>query len=58
MLTDWSDGENKEVLPVPAVFMVGKNGKVQYTHYDPNYKKRLEPKELIATAKKMKREGS
>jgi len=39
------------VLPVPAVFLVGKDGKIAYTHYDPNYKKRLGAKELLGAAR-------
>lgn len=38
-------------LPVPAVYVVGKDGKIAFAHTDPNYRKRLPVKDLIAAAK-------
>ena len=43
--------DEKFVLPVPAVFLIGKDGKVAFTHYDPDYKKRLSAEELLKTAR-------
>lgn len=34
-------------LPVPATFVIGKNGKVIYRYFDPNYKVRPSVRELI-----------
>ena len=45
-----SDGAH--ILPVPAVFVVDQQGIIQFVHYDPNYKKRLSPKDILAAAKK------
>ena len=39
------------VLPVPAVFLIGKDGKIAYSHYDPDYKRRLSTEELLKAAK-------
>ncbi|NJN33924.1 MAG: redoxin domain-containing protein [Saprospiraceae bacterium] len=46
-----SNGDNTEgVLPVPSVFFVDKMGKVAFSYIDPNYKKRLSGKLILAIA--------
>lgn len=39
--------ENNDVLPVPATYVIGKNGKISLVHYDPDYKKRFDVKKLL-----------
>jgi len=39
--------DNNMVLPVPATYMIDKDGKISYVHYDPDYKKRSDLKELL-----------
>ena len=36
-----------QTLPVPATFVIGKNGKIKYLQYDPNYKNRSSAKEIL-----------
>jgi len=43
--------DEKFVLPVPAVFLIGKDGKIAFTHYDPDYKQRLSADELLKAAR-------
>jgi len=45
--------EGRYWLPVPAVYIVGKDGKIAFVHTDPDYRKRLPIDELLATAKKV-----
>jgi peroxiredoxin len=38
-------------LPVPAVYLVGKDGRIAYAHWNPNYKVRLSGAELLQAAR-------
>lgn len=38
-------------LPVPAVYIVGKDGHIAFAHWDPNYKVRLSAAELLTAAR-------
>ena len=42
------NGNNGANLPVPAVYLIGKNGKIIYRHFDPNYRKRPSIKEIVS----------
>ncbi|MGQ1909785.1 peroxiredoxin-like family protein [Marinifilum sp. RC60d5] len=42
-----SNGNNDQTLPVPATYVVGKDGKVKYVQYDPNYKNRSNAEEIL-----------
>lgn len=42
-----TEGKATDTLPVPAVYIVDKEGVIQYVHFDPNYIKRLSADELI-----------
>lgn len=44
-------GETRRILPVPAVFLVGKSGKIEFQYVNPDYKLRLHPAILLAAAK-------
>jgi peroxiredoxin len=46
-------GHDSGQLPVPAVFLVNKEGKIVFVHSDPNYKVRLSNEELLAAVKKL-----
>ena len=35
------------MLPVPATYIVGKDGKIEYVHFDENYQKRAEVAEIL-----------
>lgn len=45
-----SGGKNKDVLPVPAVFLTDKAGKVVFTYVNPDYRYRVPGKVLLAAA--------
>lgn len=43
-----SNGKSDNVLPVPATYVIGQDGKVKFVHYDENYKQRAPVEEIIA----------
>jgi peroxiredoxin len=40
-------GNNSWVLPIPATFVVGKDGRVKTRFVDPNYRKRIAIEDLL-----------
>ncbi len=46
-----ASGENHHQLPVPAVFIAGTDGVIQFTYANPDYTVRLKPELLLAAAK-------
>lgn len=42
-------GQNKVEVPVPATFVVDTNGRIAYRFLDPDYTKRAEPADIIAS---------
>jgi len=42
--------DDRFVLPVPALYLVGKDGKIAFSHYDPDYKQRLSREDLLKAA--------
>ena len=42
-----ANGNTSQTLPVPATFVIGKNGKIKYLQYDPDYKNRSTAKEIL-----------
>lgn len=48
-----TSGFNHHALPVPAVFIVDKSGKIVFAHSDPDYRKRLKPSRIIDELKKL-----
>lgn len=51
LLVDFSDGKNEGFLPVPAVFVLNKEGEILFEYINPNYKKRLGEDLLLAVLK-------
>jgi peroxiredoxin len=43
-----ANGSNGAVLPVPAVYIVGKDGNIVFKHFDPDYRKRVSVKEILS----------
>jgi peroxiredoxin len=43
-----ANGENGKVLPVPAVYIINKEGKIVYVYFDENYAKRPSVKEIVS----------
>ena len=46
-----SSGQTHHILPVPAVFILDRTGKVVFVHADPDYKVRMKGAEVLAAAK-------
>ena len=46
-----SSGAKHHILPVPAVFLVGKDGKILFQYVNPDYRVRLHPEIILAAAK-------
>jgi peroxiredoxin len=46
-----SSGYSHQQLPVPAVFLVGRDGTIHFSYVNPNYKVRLAPEVLMAAAR-------
>jgi len=42
-----ANGNDDNVLPVPATFIINQNGQIGYIHFDENYKERLSVSEII-----------
>ncbi|PKQ65279.1 hypothetical protein BZG01_13570 [Labilibaculum manganireducens] len=42
-----SNGNDDQTLPVPATYVIGKDGIVKYVQYDPDYKNRSNAKEIL-----------
>lgn len=49
-LEEWNASEDWS-LPVPAVYVIDREGKIAFAHADENYRKRLKTKKLIETLK-------
>ncbi len=43
-------GNKNHILPHPAVFVADTSGKIRFAHFNPDYKVRLEPKEILKAA--------
>lgn len=41
-----ANGENGANLPVPATYVIGKDGKIKYVFFNPDYRKRASVKEI------------
>ena len=46
-----ASGEKHHLLPVPSVFLAGKDGIIDFVYANPDYKTRLAPEVLLAAAK-------
>lgn len=45
-----ASGQTHHELPVPAVFIVDRGGIIRFAHWNPDYKVRLNPEELLTAA--------
>jgi peroxiredoxin len=48
-----ANGEDVWELPIPATFIVDRDGVVKWASVDPNYTKRPEPSELVRIVKEL-----
>lgn len=46
-----ASGKNHKQLPVPAVFLTDKDGKITFQYVNPDYSQRLHPDVLLAAAR-------
>jgi peroxiredoxin len=46
-----ASGEKHHQLPVPSVFIIGKDGIMKFSYVNPDYKIRIDPDVLVAAAK-------
>jgi peroxiredoxin len=44
-------GKTHHIMPVPAAYVVDKYGVIRYSHWDPDYAKRVNEQELLAAVK-------
>ncbi len=44
-------GQTHHAIPIPAVYIVSADGKIQFAHHDPDYKVRMNPSEVVEKAK-------
>jgi peroxiredoxin len=44
-------GATHHALPIPAVFILGTDGTIKFAHFDPDFKVRINPSELLEQAK-------
>jgi len=42
-----ANGDDSNILPVPATYIIGTNGKIKWVHFNPDYKKRSSIKEIL-----------
>ncbi len=42
------NGDTVPVMPIPATYLINQDKIINYVHYDPNYKKRSDVKEVIS----------
>ncbi|MFN9774073.1 MAG: peroxiredoxin-like family protein [Burkholderiales bacterium] len=48
-MTDACDGDASDwTLPMPAVYLVGRDGRIDWAHVDPDWRRRAEPAEVVA----------
>jgi peroxiredoxin len=50
-----ASGEKHHMLPVPAVFIAGTDGVIQFVYANPDYKVRIAPEMLLAVARTVPR---
>lgn len=46
-----ASGHDHHLLPVPAVYLINPDGTIRFAHWDPDYRQRLDPDEVLAAAK-------
>ena len=46
-----ASGQDHHILPVPAVFLIGRDAKIDFRYYNPDYKERLSGEALLTAAR-------
>mgnify|MGYP002036832412 FL=1 len=47
-------GETHHLLPVPSVFIIGRDGTIMFSYVNPDYKVRLDPGVILAVAESLR----
>ena len=47
IFVDKANGNNDYTLPVPATYVIGKDGRIKYVHFDTDYRKRATVGEIL-----------
>jgi peroxiredoxin len=47
-------GFDHHILPVPAAYIIDRDGVIRFVHFDPDYRKRIEAAKLLEAAKEVK----
>jgi len=50
-------GQKHHLLPVPSVFIIGKDGVIEFSYVNPNYKVRIDPDVLLKAANAVKKQS-
>jgi len=50
-LLEQYSGEKHHALPVPAVYILGTDGTIKFVHFDPDFRKRMDPAKILEEAK-------
>lgn len=45
--------DDSQQLPIPATFVIGKDGKIAWRHFDPDYRKRSSVKDIVEALEKL-----
>jgi peroxiredoxin len=48
-----ASGHDHHQLPVPAVYLIDTDGIIRFAYWDPNYRERIDPGVLMATAREL-----
>ncbi|MFA9479711.1 peroxiredoxin-like family protein [Phycisphaerales bacterium AB-hyl4] len=48
-----ASGQSHHLLPVPAIYLVDRDGMIRFAHWDADYRERLSPEALIEAAGRM-----
>ena len=52
-----ASGRDHHLLPVPAVYIVDMTGLIRFAHWNPDYKRRLAPEDLLKAARELQPAG-
>jgi len=48
-----ASGQSHHLLPVPAVYLIDRDGMIRFAHWDADYRERLSPEALLDAARRM-----
>ena len=51
---DRASGNKDRILPVPATYIIGKNGVIEIAHFNPDYTERMPVKDILEAVSTLK----